>query len=134
MQRHKNGILLNGFVDPLTTSELINDAGFLTAADIDATVFNEVPVEGGTITLPNVDDEIVLNMAPATDLTNLTINLPGNNPGKVGQRIFIASTRQISNVTVSGALPVNNNVVMFSPGDNVVFFRNQPSSWSRLIG
>lgn len=104
------------------------------AAALQPLVVNAAPTEGSTIDLPDVDQEIVLNLAPATDLANLTINLPGNSPGRTGQRLFIGSTREIANVTCAGGLTVNNPTVMFSPGDNVVFFRNQPAVWSRLIG
>lgn len=93
-----------------------------------------IPTEGQTIDLPDVDREIVVNLAPLTDLNELTINLPENSPGRVGQRLFISSTKQIANVTCGGGLTVNNPTVMFSPGDNVVFFRNEPNTWSRLIG
>lgn len=93
-----------------------------------------IPVEGGTITLPNTSQEIIINMAPATNLANVNLVLPNNASSRQGQRIFVASTRQIANMVASGVPTVNNATVMFSPGDNVVFFKNTPNTWSRLIG
>lgn len=105
----------------------------LTAMMTPLTV-DAVPVEGGTVTLPNTSQEIILNLAPATDLTNVNLVLPNDASSRQGQRIFVASTRQIGNLVASGVATVNNATVMFSPGDNVVFFKNRPNTWSRLIG
>lgn len=110
--------------------QMINEA--LTASTAPM-IMNVTPTEGQTVTIPDTDKEVILNLSPTADLNNLQVNLPGNSAGRVAQRIFIGSTRQIANCTFASALPVNNNTVMFSPGDNVAFLRNLPNVWSRLI-
>lgn len=130
MQRHRKGILLNGFVDPLLMSELVNDAGYLTESDIAATVVSVTPIEGGTITLPTNDHELSVNLTPLAPLTNLTIVLPPM--ARLNRRVFVRSSMEIANVTFTCAQPVDNFLAMFSSGDSLVFIE-APTSWSRVV-
>jgi hypothetical protein len=97
-------------------------------------VIDAIPAEGGTVTLPSSSRDMIVNLSPATTLNAVTLVLPNETSSVMGQRIFVASTRQITALTATGIATVNNAVVMFSPGDNVVFFKNKPNTWSRLIG
>lgn len=117
-------------VRSLTNTVLKN----LAAALRGPLVINTSPVEGGTTTVPNTDQEIVLNLAPAGPLSVLNVLLPNEASSRTGQRIFVASTQAIDLVTFSGAPIVNNGEVTFAPGDNVVFFKNTTNTWSRLVG
>lgn len=101
----------------------------LTSMTIDVT-----PTEGGIVTLPSTNRELIVNLNPATNLNAMTLVLPNEASSKMGQRVFIASTRQIANLTATGTATVNNPTVMFSPGDNYVYFKNKPNTWSRIIG
>lgn len=120
-------------VRALTNTVLKGLAGMLRAM-LGPLVINEVPTEGGTVALPNTDQEIILNLAPATPLTELNVILPNEASSRIGERLFVASTEAIGMVTFSGTAIVNNNAVTFAPGDNVVFFKNNANTWSRLIG
>lgn len=92
------------------------------------------PTEGQTVTLPNSSLEMVLNLKPATNLTAVNIVLPNEASSRIGQRVFIATTRQIETITASGTAVVNNASVMMSPGDNIVFLKNDTNTWSRVMG
>lgn len=97
-------------------------------------VINMAPTEGQTINLPNTSQEIILNLNPAAPLTAVNIVLPNDASSRTGERLFVASTKAIDTATFSGTPIVNNNVVTFAPGDNVVFFKNNTNTWSRLVG
>lgn len=97
-----------------------------------ALVINAVPTEGGTVTIPQTDRDVTLNLQPASDLVELTVNLPGGQSGRVGQRVFVNSTREIQSCTFSADIQVNSAEVMFSAGDNFVYYRNQPNIFSRI--
>lgn len=92
------------------------------------------PTNGQTVQLPNTDQEIILNLTPAAPLASVNVVLPSNDSSRPGQRVFIATTRQIDNITASGTTVVNNASVMMSPGDNIVFIKNDTNTWSRVIG
>lgn len=89
------------------------------------------PSEGDTITLPESEREIILNIDTPNSLSAVNVVLP---TGHLGARLFIASTMAIDMMTVTGPSTVNNNMVTLNPGDNVVFFQNDVNIWSRLIG
>lgn len=97
-----------------------------------ATATTIIPVEGGTYSAPVTDRTIsIINAKPATDLNAITFNLP---TGRIGQRLFFHSTRQIALVTF--AMPggsVDNSVVMLSPGDSVDFTYSDTNNWARGI-
>ena len=103
-------------------------------ASLTSMTIDVVPVEGGTVTLPSTNRELIINLNPAANLNALTLVLPNEASSKMGQRVFIASTRQIATLTATGTSTVNNPTVMFSPGDNYVYFKNKPNTWSRIIG
>lgn len=92
-------------------------------------IVSEIPSNGGTITLPETDQEVILNLDPSTPLDTLNLVLP---TGHLGARLFVASTKAIDMATFTGPGVVNNNQVTFNPGDNVVFFQNKLLTWSRL--
>lgn len=88
------------------------------------------PAEGATITLPINDRELSVNLTPAANLSNLTIELPPM--ARLNRRVFVRSSREIANVTFTCAQPVDNWLAMFSPGDSLVFIEAQ-TSWSRVV-
>lgn len=96
--------------------------------------FDAVPTEGGTVTLPQKGQDMIVNLNPAANLTAMTLVLPNEANSTMGQRIFVSSTRQITTMTATGIATVNNAQTTFSAGDNYVFFKNKPNVWSRLIG
>lgn len=113
----------------------------VSAAQFDAMVAMMTPIvitmtpeEGQLIELPDTTQEIILNLEPATALNAVTLELPTNAAPREGQRIFVASTMQIDQLTATGPTPVNGAVTMFNPGDNYVYFQNKGQTWSRLIG
>lgn len=101
-----------------------------------AVLMNVSPANAQTVTvLPTTKKEIFLNISPSVDLTTLNIVLPNNADAPLGQRCFIGSTKQIATCTITSAIQVNSGVLMFSPGDNAAFVRNNtsPQTWSRVL-
>jgi hypothetical protein len=131
MKRHDDGILQNGFVDPQDVQAMVDSAMDAAMAQL---VINQATAEGQTITLPATNQSITLNLLTGgSALTQVNVSLPGNSDGFVGQRVFVNSDGQVAQVSFSaGANQVNNADVMFSPGDNYVYYRNQPTIWSRV--
>lgn len=95
-------------------------------------VNNHDVIEGDIITLPVTNRDITLNLIGTVPLNMVTVNLPTNVDGRVGQRIFVNSNIQIANAKFQSTNPVNNAEIMFAVGDNVVYYRNQPTIWSRI--
>lgn len=90
------------------------------------------PVEGGTYIIPVTERTInIVNAKPAADLNAITVNLP---TGRIGQRLFFHSSRQIGLVTfVMPGGSVDNSMVMLSPGDSVDFTYSDTNNWARGI-
>jgi len=130
MQRNPNGILKSGFVDSPDVSAAVSSA---MAEALTQWVLNQTVVEGQTVTIPNTDKDFTLNLLTnGASLNQVNVVLPGNTGGRVGQRGFVNCDGQVLNVNFSSAIQINNSDVMFSPGDNYVYYRNQPNIWSRV--
>ena len=96
-------------------------------------VLNQSVTEGQTVTIPDTDKDFTLNLLTGgASLNAVNVVLPGNSAGRVGQRGFVNCDGQVANVNFSSAIQINNSDVMFSPGDNYVYYRNQPNIWSRV--
>lgn len=124
----------NGVPNRFQVNSLLKRLAGVLQGMLDPLVVNVAPAEGATIALPNTDQEIILNLNPAEPLATLNIVLPNEASSRIGERLFVASTQAIGMVTFSGTPIVNNATVAFNPGDNVVFFKNNTNTWSRLIG
>lgn len=110
--------------------QLINQA---MAAGSPMTTINQAVVEGQAVTIPNTNDDITLNLETGgASLNAVTINLPGNSDGRVGQRVFVNSDGQIALAHFQSTISVNGGDYMFNPGDNCVFYRNKPAILSRI--
>ena len=94
-------------------------------------ILQYTPEEGDTITLPDSDRDMTVNLILSEDLEAVTIVLPGVHQ-RVGQRMFFDSNRLIATCTFTSAAMVNSAEVMFSAGDNFVYYRNQPAVISRI--
>lgn len=100
-----------------------------------ATAATFVPTDASTVTVPSSDRTITLiSLEPATDLSTLTVKLPVDAVSRLGQRIFVRTSRQISNVTFQcDGGTVDNWLVMLSAGDCVDFTKVKSSTWSRGV-
>jgi len=97
------------------------------------TVMNQAVTEGQTVTIPNTNNDVTLNLETGgAQLNAVTINLPGNSDGRVGQRVFVNSDGQIALAHFQSSITVNGADYMFNPGDNCVFYRNKPAILSRI--
>ncbi|AFV50679.1 hypothetical protein G169_gp24 [Pseudomonas phage AF] len=97
------------------------------------TVMNQAVAEGQTVTIPNTNNDVTLNLETGgAQLNAVTINLPGNSDGRVGQRVFVNSDGQIALAHFQSSITVNGADYMFNPGDNCVFYRNKPAILSRI--
>jgi hypothetical protein len=97
------------------------------------TVMNQAVIEGQTVTIPNTNNDVTLNLETGgAQLNAVTINLPGNSDGRVGQRVFVNSDGQIALAHFQSTITVNGADYMFNPGDNCVFYRNKPAIFSRI--
>lgn len=126
MQRHTDGILKNGFIDDVDVQEVVEAA-------MAQWVLDQSVTEGSSVTLPDTNQDITLNLQTGgASLNAVTVHLPGNTDGRVGQRVFVNSNGSIADVSFVSTNTVNNADVAFSPGDNFVYYRNQPTIWSRI--
>lgn len=130
MQRNDSGILKNDFIDQADMAAAAQQA---VQEAMQQWTLNQNVTEGMTVTLPNTNSDITLNLLTVDQsLTQVNVVLPGNTDGRVGQRCFVNSNGQIATVSFSSALQVNNADVGFSPGDNYAYYRNMPNIWSRI--
>jgi len=100
-----------------------------------ATAVSFSPTSGSTVTVPASDRTIsLISLEPAAELDALTVKLPADAVSRLGQRIFVRSSRQISNVTFqSDGGTVDNWLVMLSAGDCVDFTKVKAATWSRGV-
>lgn len=93
------------------------------------------PVEAQTITMPDTDQEILVNLMAATDLAALSFVLPSNESTRIGQRVFIRSSRVITEMDVSAdpGTTVDNWITNFNAGDSLVFIKSADAIWSRVL-
>lgn len=130
MERHDNGILKNGFIDQGDMEVMVQEA--VTEA-MGQLVINQPVTEGQTVTLPSTSQDITLNLQTGGQSLNaVTVALPGNSDGRVGQRVFVNSDGQITLAHFQSSIAVNGADYMFNPGDNCVFYRNSPAIFSRV--
>lgn len=107
-------------------------AQMITEAASQITINMQV-VEGQTIELPDTSQSMTLNIGTGgLSLEMVTVKLPGNPDGIVGQRIFVNSDGEIATVMFESEITVNNPQYMFNPGDNCVYYRNKPNVISRI--
>ena len=130
MERHDNGILKNGFIDQGDIQSQVEAA---VSAAMEQWTLNQTVTEGASVTLPDTNQDITLNLLTnGASLNAVTVRLPGNTNGRIGQRVFVNSNGNIADVNFMSTNTVNNSDVAFSPGDNFVYYRNQPTIWSRI--
>ncbi len=130
MERHDSGILKNGFIDQGDIQSQVEAA---VSAAMEQWTLNQIVTEGASVTLPDTNQDITLNLLTGGAALNaVTVNLPSNTDGRIGQRVFVNSNGNIADVTFTSTNTVNNSDVAFSPGDNFVYYRNQPTIWSRI--
>lgn len=99
------------------------------------TTMNQAVSEGQTITIPAGNNDVTLNLETGgAQLNAVTINLPGNTDGRVGQRVFVNADGQIAaaHFQATAGVSVNGGDYMFNSGDNCVFYRNKPTIFSRI--
>jgi hypothetical protein len=112
--------------------QMITDA---MASGAPMVLVNQAVVEGQTVTLPNTNNDITLNLETGgASLNAVTVNLPGNTDGRVGQRVFVNADGNIAlaHFQAAAGVTVNGSDYMFNPGDNCVFYRNKPAIMSRI--
>lgn len=130
MERHDTGILKNGFIDQGDIKSQVEAA---VSAAMEQWTLNQAVTEGTSVTLPDTNQDITLNLLTnGASLNAVTVHLPSNTDGRIGQRVFVNSNGNIADVTFTSTNTVNNSDVAFSPGDNFVYYRNQPTIWSRI--
>ena len=91
------------------------------------------PTEGEAISLPETDRDLFVNLKPAADLASITIELPPEASSRDNQRLVMRSSRNITEITVTGATTIDNAIVMLNAGSVTVFFKFEPNLWSRTV-
>ena len=91
------------------------------------------PLNGATVTLPAVPNDLFVTLTPATDLATLTLVLPPESVGRENQALRIRSTRNIASLVIAGAATIDNAEVMLSANGVTVFFKFAPNTWSRTV-
>lgn len=109
-----------------------------TQAAIDAAMGSPVslsytPIEGATVTLPAVPNDMFVTLSPAADRSLVTVVLPPDSAGRENQGLRIRSTRNIASLMITGATTVDNAEVMLSANSVTVFFKFAPNTWSRVV-
>lgn len=91
------------------------------------------PTEGQTVSLPATDQDLFVNLTPAGDLGAITVVLPTEASSRENQRLVMRSSRNITEITVTGATTIDNAIVMLNAGSVTVFFKFAPNLWSRTV-
>jgi hypothetical protein len=104
-----------------------------SGGNLPVTTLAVTPTEGSTVACPNIPNDMSVQLTPALALNAITLTLPSEATSHIGQRVFIRSSLAIQQMTVTGGTTVDNAVVMFNPGDCVVFFKSAANIWSRVV-
>lgn len=91
------------------------------------------PVNGATINLDAIPNDMFVSLTPATDLDSLTLVVPPESVGRENQALRIRSTRNIASLVIAGAATIDNAEVMLSANGVTVFFKFAPNTWSRTV-
>ena len=91
------------------------------------------PTEGQTISLPATDRDLCVTLTPAVDLAAITIEMPPEAASRDNQRLVMRSSRNIAEITVTGATTIDNAITMLNAGSVTVFFKFAPNLWSRTV-
>lgn len=91
------------------------------------------PSEGQTVSLPATDQDLFVNLTPAGDLSAITVVLPAEASSRENQRLVMRSSRNITEITVTGATTIDNAIVMLNAGSVTVFFKFAQNLWSRTV-
>lgn len=96
--------------------------------------FAAVPVEGGTVQLPNTGKNLTVRLRATVDLSAVTLLLPPEGVSTTGQRVFIRTDSGIEALTVSGGpgVTVDDWTVNMQPFSNEIFYKFDDNIWSRL--
>lgn len=89
--------------------------------------------DGMTITVQDTNREVLINLLSTDPLTEITLILPSEQSSRISQRVFVRSQQTIEQFMVTGAENVDNWVASFSPGDNLVYIKSAPNTWSRVV-
>lgn len=97
--------------------------------------FSATPAEGATIVCPETSQDVAVMLNPSATRTLLKFQLPSDAASRIGQRVFVRTSRDIGelDVTAPAGTTVDNSVVMLSGGDCVVFFKAASATWSRVL-
>lgn len=91
------------------------------------------PVNGSTITMPAIPNDMFVNLTPAVALASLTIVVPPESAGRENQALRIRSTQNIASLMIVGATTIDNSDVMLSANGVTVFFKFASNIWSRTV-
>jgi hypothetical protein len=91
------------------------------------------PAEGETVELPQTSRDLFVTLDPASDLDSITIVLPSEAASRDTQALRIRTTRNIGQITVTGAVTIDNYLVMLNSGSVTVFFKFSSNTWSRVV-
>lgn len=91
------------------------------------------PTEGETVNLPQTSRDLFVTLDPATDLDAITIVLPAESASRDNQALRMRTTRNIAEITVTGASTIDNYLVMLNSGSVTVFFKFSSNTWSRVV-
>ena len=100
---------------------------------IDGMDVTVTPTVGQTITLPDTDKEITVNLMPDSDLNVVTLQMPAESATKTRQRVFIRTSRGIMKILVIGDGRIDNPEVILPAGGSAVFIKAAPGIWARVV-
>lgn len=91
-----------------------------------------VPLNGQTIDMIDSDRDGVIELRPAGNLDELTVNLPSEENSRDGQIRRIYCTFDITDFTLQNADFIGGNITSITGGDFFTFVKVSPNRWARL--
>lgn len=87
------------------------------------------PTTGGTVNGVAAAGDVIVDIAPAADLLNLTLNLPSV---PIGNSVFVTARKNVTTLVLGGASSILNTVVALVAGTTLEFIRVDATTYSRV--
>lgn len=94
---------------------------------------NTTPTTGQTVSFNDNPVDQLMRINPATDLADLTVDIPSNASSINTQKVIFMCTKNIADLILTGATTIFNAPVSMNAGDCFQFYKSASDEWTRVI-
>lgn len=91
------------------------------------------PTTGQTVSFNDNSIDQLMRINPSGDLADLTVDIPSNSTSINTQKVIFMCTKNVTNLTLTGAATIFNAPVSMNAGDCFQFYKSASDEWTRVI-